>query len=153
MVIKKILPLFFFFIVSDLLAQNNSYEKAWAALNQNKWSEASKLLQDAQQDPSTFTDAYVSNLYLETYKGREDKIRDFSKSFFSKTDNPYPFVYALWFNQAVIGNQGKKQFDHQLTLINQLIKDNKAPGTLVGSANYQMVLHNIFSNDFDKMIP
>ena len=150
---KKYLQILFCFFTSYASAQKNNYEKAWDALNQNKWTEASKLLKDAQQDPAIFYDAYISNMYVEAYKGREETVKDFSKSFYSKTDNPYPFVYALWFNHALMGARGKKQFDYQLNLINQLLKDDKAPGTLVASANYQMVLHNIFSNEFNKLPP
>ena len=134
-----------------LFAQTN-YEQAWKALDQNKWADAFNLLLKAKQDPATFTDAYVTNIYVETYKGREKEITDVAKSFYPVVENPYPYLYALWFNESVVGENGKKQFGHQVEMIKQLIKDQKAPGTLVSSANYQMGLHQLFSNEFDKAV-
>jgi len=135
-------PLFFF-------AQNN-YDLAWKALDQNKWADAVNLLAKAKQDPATFTESYITNIYVESYKGKEKNITDFIKSFYQSVENPYPYMYALWFNNSVIGENGKKQLDHQVDLIKLLLKDTKAPGTLVSSAYYQMGLHQLFSNEFDK---
>ncbi|HEX7844495.1 MAG TPA: transglutaminase domain-containing protein, partial [Chitinophagaceae bacterium] len=130
----------------------NNYDKAWEALNKNKWNEATQLLKQAQQDPATFKDAYISNLYLQMYNGKEKEVKDFKSAFFSKADNPYPYVYALWFNSPVAGSYGKKYGDHQLEMLTQLIKDDKAPSTLQAAANYQMGMHYLFSNDFDKAL-
>ena len=131
-------------------SQNNAYEKAWKALNENNRTEAAKLFSEAQGDASTFQDAYISNIYLASYNGKEKLVTDFTKSFYEKVANPYPYVFAMWFNQAVLGETGKKYYPHQLKLIDELMADDKAPGTLVASANYQKGMHNLFSNDFDK---
>lgn len=138
------------FISCRVFGQTDVYNKAWKALNENKWSDASQLLQDAQKDPVSARDAYLTHLYLEAYKGNESEIKDFSKFVYSDNNNAYPYIYALWFNSAVAGNYGKKQSDHQLDLLKQLIDDKKAPGTLVGAANYQMGMHYLYSNDFEK---
>ena len=135
--------------VSQFSFAQNNYEKAWQALNKNKWSEASQLLRLAQQDGSTYKDAYLSNLYLQMYNGKDDEVKDYL-TFFSKADNPYPYTYALWFKSPVVGSYGKKQSDHQLTLLTQLIKEDKTPGTLQAAANYQMGIHYLYSNDFDR---
>jgi len=134
-----------------LFSQSN-YDLAWKALDQNNWAEAFNLLLKAKQDPATFNDAYVTNIYAESYKGREKEITDINKSFYPVVENPYPYLYALWFNSSVVGENGKKRFGHQVELVKQLIKDQKAPGTLVSSANYQMGLHQLFSNEFGKAL-
>jgi hypothetical protein len=146
---KKWLPILFLTITHIAISQT-SYEKAWKALNQNKWLEAAELIRQAQQEPASFKDAYISNYYLQSYSGKESEIKDFISSFYPKVDNPYPYIYALWFNAPVAGGYGKKQFDHQVNILNQLVKDEKAPGTLQAAANYQLGMHHIFSNDFDK---
>jgi len=128
----------------------NNYEKAWKEMNENKWGEASRLLTEAMKDPETFQDAYISKMYLESYRGKEDEISDFEKTFYKKANNPYPYIYALWFNEAVIGESGAKKYAHQIDLLNHLIDDPNAPGTLIGSANYQLGLHNTFTNNFEK---
>lgn len=126
------------------------YEKAWDFLNQNKWAEASQLLNEAVLDPATSSDAYIASLYLETYMGKESSRKDFGSSFYEKAANPYPYIYALWFNQAVLGMSGKKYFPHQLSLLNKLYADQKTPGTLFASVKHQLGLHYLFSHDFKK---
>lgn len=138
------------FFTSYVFAQT-SYDKAWKALNENKWGEATKLLQEARKDPASARDAFMSNLYLEAYKGKESEIKDFGPAVYAGTENPYPYIYALWFNEAVAGAYGKKDGEHQLKLLNQLINDEKAPGTLSAAANYQLGMHYLYSNDFDKV--
>ncbi|MGN6530892.1 MAG: tetratricopeptide repeat protein, partial [Ginsengibacter sp.] len=130
-------------------AQRN-YEKAWDALNKNNRIDAEKFLQQAMIDPATAQDAFITSIYLKTYNGKESNITDFASSFYGKAQNPYPYIYALWFNQAVLGAYGKKTSDNQLKLIDQLIADQKAPGTLVAAGNYQKGMHFLFSGDFDK---
>lgn len=131
-------------------SQNNSYEKAWKALNENKRADAQQLLQQAMSEPSTAQDAYITNIYLQTYNGKENEIHDFATSFYDKVENPYPYIYALWFNQATLGPYGKKSESNQLKLIDQLLEDQKAPGSIVAAANYQKALNFLFSADFDK---
>jgi predicted Zn-dependent protease len=130
--------------------QNSSYEKAWNALNENKRAEAAKFITQAMKEPQTANDAYITNIYLKTYNGKEDEITDFSNSFYSKIQDPYPYIYALWFNQAVLGGYGKKTMISELKLMDRLIEDDKAPGSLVAAANYQKGTHFLFSADFDK---
>lgn len=133
-------------------AQTGNYEKAWKALNENKRDEAGQYLQSAlsENNQVTFQDAYITNLYLQTYNGKEKEVTDFTKNFYSKVTNAYPYIYALWFNDAVVGGYGKKERDRQVDLITQLISDEKAPGTLVAAANYQKGMHYLFSNEFNK---
>lgn len=146
---RKILLIVFSFYTASTFGQS-TYEKAWKALNENKWDEATGLLKVAMQNASSYSDAYITNLYLQDYKGKENEIRDFASHFCSKETNPYPYIYALWFSQAVAGSYGKKESDYQLNLINQLMNDSKAPGTLTAAANYQMGMHYLFSNNADK---
>lgn len=130
--------------------QENPYKKAWNALNENKRAEAEKFLQQAMADPETAQDAYITNVFLQTYNEKEDEITDFQSAFYDKAKTPSPYVYALWFNQAVLGTYGKKTANRQLKLIDAIIQDPKAPGTLVAGAEYQKGMHYLFSGDFDK---
>jgi tetratricopeptide (TPR) repeat protein len=130
-------------------AQSN-YDKAWDALNKNNRKDAEKFLQQAMNEPVSASDAFITNIYLKTYNGKESDITDFASSFYNKTEDPYPYIYALWFNKAVLGSYGKKTSANQLKLIDQLIADQKAPGTLVAAGNYQKGMHCLFSADFEK---
>ena len=128
--------------------QQTAYKGAWQELNSNKWASAAKLLTDAEADPLTFQDAYITNIYLKTYNGKIDNVTDFGTSYYDKSQNPYPYIFALWYNTAVLGESGKKDKDYQLKLVDRLITDKKAHGTIVGSANYQRGMNNLFSNNF-----
>src|SRR6185312_389391 len=117
--------------------QDNAYQKAWNALNKNNRAEAEKFLQQAISDPATAQDAYITHVFLQTYNEKEEEVTDFQSAFYDKAKNPYPYIYALWFNKAVLGPYGKKEAKSQLKLIDALIKDPKTPGTLVAGADYQ----------------
>lgn len=130
--------------------QTNYYEKAWDCLSKNERANAEAFLQKAMIDSNTSQDAYITNLYLKTYNEKEDEITDFPESFYKKSADPYPYIYALWFNKAVLGDYGKKSAENELNLMDALINDPNAPGTLVAAANYQKGMHLLYSDEFDK---
>lgn len=147
---KKVLLATITLITLTVSAQKNNYQNAWAAINENKWDEASQLIDQAKKDPATFQDAYITKMYLESYKGNEQATKDFNKAFYSVVPDSYPYIYALWFNEGVAGNYGKKIYDNQLDLLNKLVDDSKAPGTLINAADYQLGCHYLSSNNFNK---
>ncbi|MCO5234711.1 MAG: DUF3857 domain-containing protein [Chitinophagaceae bacterium] len=134
-------------------AQTNFYKEAWNALNKNDRTAAGELLQKAMSVEVTAGDAFITNIYLQTYNGRQAGIKDFESQFYRKAGNPYPYIYALWFNKAVLGAYGRKTYPWQLSLMDKLLTDKKAPGTLVAAANYQKVLHLVFSGEVEKSAP
>ncbi len=131
-------------------AQESNYAKAWKALNKSERQEAATLLTAAAKDNADFEDAYITNLYLQSFSGREDEINDFDKKFYSASKNPFPYIYALWFNSAVTGSYSKKNHDYQFDILDRIISDSKAPGELIAAANYQKGAHYLFSNNFSK---
>lgn len=144
-----------FFAVACLFAtssfcQQDHYAAAWKALNANRRTDAEKLLQQAIQSGHSGEDAFITNLYLQTYNGKEKEIKNFITDFYDKAANPYPYIFALWFNQAVAGSYGKKIIPGQLKILDRLLHDDKAPGTLVAAANYQTGMHYLFSGELDK---
>lgn len=147
---KRLLTAALLLLNLAVYAQEKTYQDAWNALNKNKRYDAERLLNEAMKNPATFKDAYVSFIYLKSYNGKDGEITDFAKTFYASSDNPSPYVYALWFNEAVMGNTGKKHHEHQVKMIDLLLADQKANGTIVASANYQKGMHNLFSNEFDK---
>ncbi len=148
---KNCLAAFILWICHSVtFAQNTPYEKAWKALNENKRVDAEKYLDQALTDPSTGMDAYITKLYLATYNGHEKNIKDFVNAFYEKAPDPYPYTFALWFNDAVAGSYGKKTPETQMALLDKILNDKNAPGTLVASADYQKGSHYLHSADFDK---
>ncbi len=132
-------------------SQTNSYESAWKSLNENKRADAEKFLQQAMGNPSTYEDAFITDLYLKTYNREEDEVTNFVDAFYKKSTNPYPYIYALWPNKALVGSLGKKTMDNEISLIKDLAADKNAPGTLVAAANFNEEMNHLFSGEFGKM--
>lgn len=147
---RTLLTIVLFFAISTSFAQNTDYERGWQALGENNTKAAEDFFAKAMKNQSSFTDAYISNIYLKGYSGKEKTIMDFNDAFYGKVANPYPYIYALWFNDAVLGGYSKKEFERQQELARKLITDEKAPGTLNDAANYHMGMHYLYSNDLKK---
>lgn len=147
---KNLLYMVLFLTTTTVFAQTTDYEKGWQALNENKSKEAEAHFAKAMTNPATFADAYIASIYLKGYTGKESSVTDFGDAFYSKVANPYPYIYALWFNSAVLGGYSKKEFPHQEELAKRLIADEKAPGTLNEAANYHMGMHHLYSNEIKK---
>lgn len=148
---RNLLPGLLFLLCTISTNAQSDYEKAWQAINSNDWVNSSSLLAKAMKDPKTFVDAYITNLFLINYNG--DKNADgvnFAKDFYDKVNNPYPYLYALWKNQSLLGDGGKKKFPHQVLLATKVANDIKAPGILRVSANYHLAYNQKLHNAFDR---
>jgi Tfp pilus assembly protein PilF len=147
---KNYLVLISMILGYSAFSQSNNYENAWKSLNKNNRPEAEKFLEQAMKDPSSYADAYITELYVKTYNRKEDEVKNFISSFYKKTTDPYPYIYALWSNKALVGAIGKKTTSEQVDLMNNLVSDKNAPGTLVAAANYNEKIHYLFSGEFQK---
>jgi transglutaminase-like putative cysteine protease/Tfp pilus assembly protein PilF len=130
------------------ISQNN-YSQLWEALNKGDQAKATSLMKEAIQNKSVTADQFITNIYLKAYEGREGDVTDFESSFYDKVSNPYPYIYALWFNQGVLGSYGKKTYPHQVKLMEKLLTDTKAQGTLVAATQYQKAMHLLSSNEIE----
>src|SRR5688572_18801298 len=128
----------------------NDYDKAWNALHKNKRDEALLYLQKAMNDPATAIDARLTYIYLKTFDGKERECKDFYEFIFDSAKDINPYLFALWFNEAVVGNYGKKQQTEQLKLLEQIFKRNDIHGSLKSAAHYVKGLHLLYSNEFEK---
>jgi len=140
----------FFCIISTTCLAQKTYEQAWAALNRNDRKLAQNVLDKAGTEGENSADRYITDIYLKSYDGKDTEITDFDKAFYDRVENPYPYIYALWFNNAVFGDYGKKKYAHQLKLMDKLLADPNAHGTLVAAAYYQKGIHLQYSNSFDQ---
>ncbi len=124
------------------------YDQVWAALNSNDHSKAQTYIQET--DGEKRADSYITQIYLKSYSGKQMQITDFDNAFYDQVSNPYPYIYALWFNDALLGQYGKKRYTHQLKLIDKILADPNAHGTLVASSHYQKGHHYSFSSNFEQ---
>lgn len=145
---KFLFALLFLFFSYSLLA--NDYEKAWEALHKNKRKEAYALLEKAMSHPATMLDATITYIYLQTYSGKERETKEFYKNIMPAVKDVNPYLFALWFNESVIGNYGKKSNPDQLQLFDQLSTRKDINGSLKAAGYYMKGLHFLYSNQFEK---
>lgn len=141
---KFVFVLLAVFVTALTVSAQDNFNKAWQALNKNNRKEAERVL----SNPTT-GDEFISKIYLNYYNGKDDQVKDFRSAFYDKSENPYPYVYALWFNTSVLGGYGKKPHQHQLKLIDRILDDKNSPGSLLAAAHYQKGVHHLYSNDFE----
>ncbi|MBD0277581.1 MAG: hypothetical protein ICV81_06390, partial [Flavisolibacter sp.] len=127
----------------------NDFDNVWDALNHNKIKEAEALLQKAKKNPATAFDAYLTELYIRTFNGKEDYLEGFIETLAQQKDKN-EYLYALWFNGTALGNYGKKTKPHQLKLLNSILTDNTYNGSIQCAAHYVRAMHYQFSNEAAK---
>lgn len=138
------------FLFSCGFAYAQDYEEAWRFINQNKRDSAMAIIGPKVSNESATVDEFLTYYYLKVFNGQENEIKDFEKRIYT-LDNPYPYIYALWFSAPAIGAYGLKA-PHQLSLLNKLTRDTPGNGTLRASAQYQFYHHYVKTRQFDDRL-
>ncbi|SDC16439.1 DUF3857 domain-containing protein [Niabella drilacis] len=131
----------------------NNYQKAWTALNRNDRISATRFLKEAEKDAATRGQAFITNLLLRSFNRNEAGMLHFADSVYTQMEDPYPYIYALWFNKAVAGALGVKKKPHQVAMLQKLSADRKAPVLLRTSANYVLAGNEVLSGRFAASAP
>lgn len=135
-----------FCVVFTFSVKANDYEEAWKALHKNDRKTALALLQKAFNDPSTAVDAYITYIYLSNFEGSYKAPDKFIEKVYQKLKDPNPYVFALWFNQPVLGAYGKKT-PAQNMLIEKILSDKSCNGSLKAAAFYMSSWHQQATNN------
>lgn len=139
----SILLIFF----STVLVGQNNYQKAWQLLESTNYQEAEKLLLEASQDPKTQVDANASLILLSSINGKFDLAHKYFLNAFNNSNAPFSYLYALWFNDAALGEYGKKN-KNQLALMQKILNDPNANGSIQTAIHYMHSHHYTRHNDF-----
>jgi transglutaminase-like putative cysteine protease/predicted Zn-dependent protease len=143
--------LFLLFNVVSFSVFANDYDDAWQALNHNDRKKAEALLLKAMDDPRTAVDAFATYVYLHTFEDKESEIKDFIPRLYARLKDPNPYLFAMWFNEAALGEYGKKDANgHQMQLLDKIISDPNSNGSIKAAAHYFKALHYQYSNDFSR---
>ncbi|MCU0355077.1 MAG: DUF3857 domain-containing protein [Cytophagales bacterium] len=132
-------------------ARADDYEDAWRAIGKNDRRKAQELLLKAAKQPHRAADAYASLIWLSTFNGRDADGRPYFEKLFTAAEDPYPYVYGLWFNGAVLDNYGKKSKEALKTLDN-LLADPRANGTIKADLRYSKGVHFLFANQYPQAL-
>ena len=141
------------FLFSNLLLFANDYDKAWEALLKNDRKQAIVYLEKALKDPVTATDAYITSVFLKEFEGGKMANGQFRELVLDKVKDVNPYLFAMWFNDAVLGQYGKKTVKSQLELLEEVYKRNDINGSLKAASKYVLAMHHLNSNQFEKAKP
>jgi hypothetical protein len=141
------------FLFSFLTLLANDYDKAWEALLKNDRKQAIIYLEKALKDPLTATDAYITSVFLKEFEGGKLANGQFRELVLNKVKDANPYLFAMWFNDAVLGQYGKKTVKGQLELLEEIYKRNDINGSLKAASKYVLAMHHLNSNQFVKAKP
>ena len=128
----------------------NDYDKAWEALQKNDRKQASEYLQKAIKNPETATDAYITSILLKEFEGANETSDQFHEMVLGKVKDANPYLFALWFKDAVVGQYGKKTNKGQLELLDQIWSWKDINGSLKAASKYVLAMHFLTSNQFEN---
>jgi predicted Zn-dependent protease len=125
----------------SFVAFAGDYDKGWDALNRNDKPHAIEYFRKAlKSDPARKSNAMAALILLEAYEMN-------SAGFLDRYPNPLdvftdinPYVYALWFNDAVLGDYGVKT-GKQLANLERVLNEPRFHGSLKAAANYFKGFH------------
>jgi hypothetical protein len=136
---KNVAALLIAIFIAPLCLLANDYDDAWKALHANDRTRAKELLKKAMNDPKTAVDAYITWIYIQQFEGKEEGVTDFTDKLYNNVKNANPYLFSLWFNNAVVGDYGKKSAP-QLALLEKMLKDPAINGSMKASAHYVKAL-------------
>lgn len=147
---KNIFKLLFIgtiFINTSVFSQtSSSLEKGWQSFYVNDIKNARTYFTEATSSVSDKAEAYLALSFLATVdKKPEDAFAQFM-NFYKSTDNPQPYLFALWTDQNLFEGYTKKDKD-QLALLNTLEKDPSLNSTLLALTHAQLGYHYNIVND------
>lgn len=144
------LTIFFSVLFSFPVFGQTDYQAAWEALNNADVEKAIDHFEKATKDKSTKESALLCLTILYSHRNKEPLASKKFKEFMKNSNDPYPEIYSLWFEDGVTGYNGKK-YSYQFDLLKKLANDKENKGKLDAAANYRLLSHYTMSNDKKNM--
>src|ERR1700744_242208 len=138
--VQKTLIVFLFLFVSNNVFAQNNLQSAWQAFFNNKPDSAAALFNQAIQQNNHAGDALLGlSLIAETDQAPARAFDYFSK-FYAQSNNPAPYVYALWTTPCINSSFGKHT-PQQLALLKQIAANTTWDGMLPAMADSMIGAH------------
>lgn len=141
-IFKTLTVLFLLSLNTPLYAQTG-LKAAWTAFFENKRAEAKELFLKATQQTESAAEAQLALSLLAQVDDNAPVAFENFKKFYTQTQNPQPYLYALWTSLSVNRNFGKKS-PEQLTFLRELTQKD-FDGTLTAMA-YTMIGQHYLKN-------
>ncbi len=123
------------FLLSLSVQAQNSYQKGLQALNNGLLFEAIPFFEAATKEKSTEEPALLMLTLLNNHLGKDEAGSEYFQRFYANSSDPMPILFALWFENAVIG-QGFRKEPFQLDLLKKVQKDPRVLGKLDAAVQY-----------------
>lgn len=135
-ILKSAVFLFFIFSYNQLFAQTNLHD-AWKAFFENNRASARSLFTQASSQPESKSEALLGLSLLAQMDRPATESFDFFKKFYQQSQNPQPYIYALWTTPSINETFAKKSAD-QLTFLRALTQQKDYDGAIAAMA-YSMI--------------
>lgn len=109
----------------------------------------SKLVANPAENQKDKSEAHLWLSFLHLMEDKDlESFRSF-RQFFNLSENPYPYLFALWNMESVFGS-GTRKTPEELAFFEQIVKDPKAHGSLKALCVSQLGDHYEAKNQFPK---
>lgn len=137
---KSLLAIFSFLFLSAFSLNAQTLKEAWTLYNKNKNQEAKLAFEACAKDPSTKAEAELALAFLEDDDDHEDLAFQHFTRFYDASENPFPYLYALWWTGLVMDGAKKLDAPH-MAFLQKIMKDPRANGTIKALCQSQLGYH------------
>lgn len=141
---KRIIFLIFISLLSFNL-QAALPDAVWRALEKQDRKLARTLLEAALKNDETKVDAAMALTLLNLLEAKNDNL-NLMKMAMPAMEDPSPYLFALWFSNAVMDGYGKKDKEH-LQFLEKLFENSRLNESIKAGATYVLGFHRMLSND------
>lgn len=131
------------------IANTETLKKGWDAFNHNQRKEAEEFFSAAAKDADTKAQASLALSLLYWSEDKSEASQKAFQDFFSVSENPYPYLYALWTSTPVFEGYGKKN-EQQEIFLKKILDDKKANGTIKAMAHSMLGKNYEAKGDFQS---
>ncbi len=139
----SVLLLVLFLVPTNTFA--DGLDDIWLAMEEKDHDKVDELLAAAMKDPATKVDATLARILLNQTDDKGGN-RKLLQSIYNDLEDPSPYLYSMWFTNAVTSGYGKK-YDFQLDFIDQFMEDPRVNISIKAGARYLLGIHHQMSND------
>lgn len=122
------------------------YDKAWEAILRNDKAKARELLQKAIRNNDNKNSAIATLILFESNEGQHEHLIQKYNNPARQFSEPDAYWYALWFNESVLGDYGKKT-GANLANLEYILSQPGFNGSMKAGANYFKSNHCQMSMD------
>lgn len=139
------------FTFSFFFSQANNIEKAWDALNKQDRAQARKLLESALKNDREKMEATLILTFLNTMEFGT-KSMELMQDILPDMEEPSPYLYALWFEDAVTGGSYVSD-KKRAKFIEEILNNEKVNESVKGAGYYSLGMYYLWSNQYQKSKP